>query len=324
MINKSTKLWGNYIAGGAISIIIFYLVYLQVSQRLATVEAGAWQHTASNGWLVAGVIFMVINVLLEGTKWFLLTGSAAEVTYPKALGSYLAGIATGLITPNRIGDYPARILYLGAGNTFRFINVSILGVVAQLTAIFLFGLGGLIYYAISFPSSVAYAVLAACALGLAVLLLVYLRFTAWLPLLQRIKMLRKLAIYGRLIGRFPASKQLWVLGLSVLRFSVFTAQYLFLLKWMNVDMPLADGFWTAALFFWAMAVIPSIAFTGVALRAKLGIFLFGHFSANVVGIIAATVGIWFLNLVLPAIAGCILMIRKRIMPWIKKREWQTF
>jgi hypothetical protein len=322
-MNKSTKLWLNYIAGGAISIIVFWLVYLQVSRQLDSVEAGAWQHTGWNGWLVFCLILMTVNILLESFKWYILSNIATSVTYTKAMCSYLSGIAVALITPNRIGDYPARILYLGGGNTFRFVNVSVLGMVSQLSAIFIFGLAGLIYYVHSFPSIQAYGVLAACAAGLAGLLLLYMRFAYLLPLVQKIKIFRKLAICGGLIGRFTTSRQMIVLGLSVLRFSVFTAQYLSLLKWMNVDMPLAEGFWTAGLFFWAMAVIPSIAFTGVAVRTKLGIFLFGHFSTNIIGIIAATVGIWFINLVIPATAGCILMMRKRVMPWIKKREWQT-
>src|ERR1043165_2677946 len=160
-MNKSTKLWLNYIAGGAISIIVFCLVYLQVSRQLSTVEAGSWQHAGWNGWLIASLILMIINILLESYKWYILSSVATEVTYPKAMGSYLAGIAAALITPNRIGDYPARIMYLGGGNTFRFINVSVLGLVSQLSAIFIFGLAGLIYYVHSFPSTAAYGVLAA-------------------------------------------------------------------------------------------------------------------------------------------------------------------
>lgn len=298
-------------------------MYLQVSQQLSGIEAGAWQHTGWNGWLVLSLILMVVNILLESYKWYMLSGMATNVTYPGALGSYLSGIAAALVTPNRLGDYPARIIYLGGGNTFRFINVSVLGIVAQLSAIFIFGLVGLIYYVHSFPSWLAYGVLAACAAGLAVLVLFYLRFAHLLPVLQKIKIFRRLAVCGRLVGRFTLQKQMSVLGLSVLRFAVFTAQYLFLLKWLNVDMPMAEGFCTAGLFFWAMAVIPSVAFTGVAVRTKLGIFLFGHFSTNIIGIIAATIGIWLINLVIPATAGCILMMRKRIMPWIRKKEWQT-
>ena len=312
-MNKNTKIWVNYIAGGAISLVLLWSIYTQLLKQVSGVSTDAWKHTGWNGYLVLSVSLMGVNLLLESGKWYLLSNSAAQVSYPRAFASYLAGIAISLVTPNRIGDYPARILYLGATNTFRYINVSILGLVSQLSAIFLFGLAGLIHFNIFFPSYPVRIALVVCAVANVLIVLVYWKFEKWLPLLEKVSFLRRFAIYGRLLNRFPASRQAGILALSILRFSVFTAQYLFLLRWMNVNIPLADGFLTAALFFWAMAVIPSIALTGIAIRTKLSMLLFGSYSANMVGIVAATVGIWIINLVVPAIVGSILMIRMRLL-----------
>ena len=97
------------------------------------------------------------------------------------------------------------------------------------------------------------------------------------------------------------------------RFIVFAAQYLFLLKWMNVSVPLPEGFFMAALFFWVMAVIPSIALTELGLRGAVSIYLFQHFSSNTLGMLAATTGIWLLNLILPSIFGSFLIMRMRLL-----------
>ncbi|MES2704090.1 MAG: lysylphosphatidylglycerol synthase transmembrane domain-containing protein [Bacteroidota bacterium] len=317
-MNKNTKIWANYMLGIAISLVLLWSIKMQAGRQLATINADTWNHTGWNGYLAASIVLMILNQVLETGKWYLLCRMIAPLTFAKALRSYLAGIAVALVTPNRIGDYPARILYLGGKSTFRYISVAVLGIMAQLSAIFLFGLAGLIYYNSVFPSFAAKMVLAGCAIANVLLIIGYWRFRLWLPALARMPRLRRFAAYGRLLARFSSAAQLRVLLISVARFGIFTAQYLFLLRWMNVSVPLVDGFWTAALFFWAMAVIPSIAFTGVIIRTKVSMMLFGHFSANTVGIVAATVGIWILNLAVPAIIGSILMIRTRLLLMVKE------
>ncbi len=256
---------------------------------------------------------MFINTSLEGYKWYLLTGQVTHISYRGAFASYLAGVAFAVITPNRIGEYPARILYIGRQHTFRYIHVSILGVLSQLWAVYIFGLGALVYYNIAFPATIAKIALCLCFIANVLAAIFYWRFELWLPVIEKVKWLKKYVVYGKLLNRFTTSKQTKILGISVLRFGIFTAQYLILLRWMNVDLPLAEGFAMAALFFWIIAVVPSIALTELGVRGSVSIFLFHHFSANTVGILAATAGIWILNLIVPAIIGSFLIMRMRLL-----------
>jgi hypothetical protein len=131
--------------------------------------------------------------------------------------------------------------------------------------------------------------------------------------MSRYRLLKRFAIYGQLVKRVSTGRQLRVLLISILRFVIFTAQYLFLLRWMNVIMPPAQGFCMAALFFWVMAVIPSIALTELGIRGTVSVYLFQHFSANTVGIVTAATGLWLLNLIVPSVLGSLLMIRMRIL-----------
>lgn len=225
----------------------------------------------------------------------------------------LAGIAFSLITPNRIGEYPARIIYLRANKTFRLISVSVLGVVAQMLALFIFGLAGLIYYNIHFPGWLALVVLLSCLVFVAGLLVLYFHFGLFVRYLSGISWLRRLRIYGQLLGRFSRRPQLTILGISLARFAVYTAQYLILLRWLNVYIPWYEGFMMSSLFFWVMAVIPTFALAELGERGQVALYLFHHFSENTVGILSATIGLWCINLILPAVAGSILLFRTRIL-----------
>jgi hypothetical protein len=313
-VNKSTKIWLNYFAGGTICLLLLWAIYGQIQKQLHSINSDAWRQTGNNTFIVACLILMVANSYLESYKWHLLLSRTEPVKYVRALGSYLAGVAFSIITPNRIGEYPGRILYLGGGNTFRYINVSVSGVVSQLAGMYLFGFMGLVYYNFAFPDPLAKAALIFCFTINIFIGVVYWRFESWLPAMARIKWLRRFSVYGRLMGRVTTTNRMKVLGISLLRVSVFTAQYLFLLRWMNVEIPLVPGFCVAALFFWVMAVVPSLALTELGIRGAVSMHLFGHFSSNSIGILAATTGLWLLNLILPSVLGSILIIR---MKWLR-------
>ena len=312
-MNKTTKIWLNYVVGAIISLFLLWSIYGQVHRQSASFNENTWKQTGPNIYLFLCIILMFFNTSLESVRWYLLAHNVEPLSYPRALASYLAGIALSIVTPNRVGEYPARILYLGRGNTFGYINVSVLSIMAQLSSVYLFGCVGLVYYNVVFPSVAAKGILAACVLANIFLGVVYWRFEAWLPAFERVAWLRKFAIYGKLLNRMTARKQLMVLTISMARFIIFSAQYLFLLRWMNVSMPVVGGFCMAALFFWIMAVIPSIALTELGVRGQVSLYIFQHFSANTIGILSATTGIWMLNLIVPSIAGSILVLRMKIL-----------
>ncbi len=312
-LNKTTKIWLNYVIGGSISILLLWGIYLQIQKQLNKVDWDAAWQTGPVYLLIICLVLMPLNLALEAKKWHLLARSAQPLSYRKAFFSYFAGIALSLVTPNRIGEYPGRLLYLKRKNTVRLIGVSVLGALAQMLTLFMFGLAGLIYYNIHFPGTFSTVVLVSCAIVLVVVFIIYWRFETWMPVIERIKWLRKFNVYGKLLKRFTPRLQLTILCISVLRYAIYTAQYLFLLWWMNVDMPAFGGFMMSSLFFWVIAVIPSITLVELGERGQVGLYLFHHFSDNTVGILAATVGIWCINLILPAILGSILLFRMRLL-----------
>jgi hypothetical protein len=312
-LNKNTKIWLNYLLGGIISLLLLWGIYLQVQKQLHTTDISTIWQTGPSVFLWLCLLLMPVNLLLEGKKWHLLAGSAQTLSYRQAFSSYLAGIAISIVTPYRIGEYPGRILYLKRKNTFRLISVSILGSVAQMFTVFAFGLLGLIYYNMAFPGKAQQSVLIISAVITIIILVFYFTFERWLPLLERFRWMRRLNIYGQLLKRFSRRDQIMILLISIVRYVVFAAQYLFLLRWMNVYMPLTEGFYMVTVFYWAIAIIPTIALAELGERGQVSLFLFHHFSSNTVGILAATMGIWLLNLIVPAVLGSFLLFRMRIL-----------
>jgi hypothetical protein len=61
-----------------------------------------------------------------------------------------------------------------------------------------------------------------------------------------------------------------------------------------------------------MAIAPTIGFIELPVRATAGMAIFGTFSHNMVGVQAALLAIWLINMVVPSISGsfCILNHQK--------------
>ena len=88
----------------------------------------------------------------------------------------------------------------------------------------------------------------------------------------------------------------------------FTLLYLFQV---NIDKVVC--FWLITIFYLLMAVAPTIGFLELPLRAKASMELMKLYSTNTLGIETAALAIWFINLVIPALIGSILILGIKIV-----------
>jgi hypothetical protein len=85
-----------------------------------------------------------------------------------------------------------------------------------------------------------------------------------------------------------------------------------LLQVLSVEISWIQGFWIISILFLVLAIIPSFAIADLGIRGKFSTELLTLYSANTIGIIGTTFGIWFINLFIPALAGSILILGIKI------------
>jgi len=103
-----------------------------------------------------------------------------------------------------------------------------------------------------------------------------------------------------------------LLSLSAIRYTVFVAQYFLLFRLFEVDIEWWQCFWAVSVIFLVLAIIPTFAIAELGVRGKVSLKLIELFSTNSLGISIATATIWIINLVLPAIAGSLLILSIKI------------
>lgn len=263
--------------------------------------------------LVSIVFLMVLNWTIEAQKWRYLLLGTERFSLWTSLQSVLTGLAVSVITPNRIGEYMGRILFLRNLHKLQGITVTIVGSFAQLIVTGFLGLIGLIYYINQVKSSQWIYWLLAGSLVLCIVLgYFYFNLPTFVEKLSAIPFLRKVKTYLLIVRRFNASQLLRILFLSLLRYGVYTTQFVLLLKLLWVDVPIIDMVLTIWLIFWAMAIVPTIAIAEIGIRGETALYFLAPLSQNHVGIVTATILLWLINLIIPALFGCLFVFRMKI------------
>lgn len=319
-MNKTTKkIILNYILAPLLLALLLWLIYRQITAKGSFADQWAdfkahWY--AGNKILLALVLLLApLNWMLEAKKWQLLLRKIEPLPFRRAFASTLTGIAFSLVTPNKIGDFAGRILYIDNKNKLRAAIATLVGNLAQTLITFAFGIAGLVYCNIYHPGPWQGLALAAALLAASLLVFLYLRIDLIARWSENRVWLRKVIISIRILKRYSRRDLLQVLWISFIRFCVYNLQFLVLANVLGAGIPWHTGFLVSGLMFWMITVIPSIFVADLGVRGFIAGLLFTDtgISANSMAILAGSYMIWFLNLVIPAIIGSLLVLTVRIV-----------
>jgi len=286
-----------------------------------------------HGWFINMIAFvlilMFINWGLEALKWSLLIRKIESVGWLRSYLAVLTGVAVSSLTPNRVGDYFGRVFILEKANRIEGVLITILGSMSQLLITFLAGttctfllfLGHheqLLRY-FNIPEYLYNWFLwggGILVLGLNILfLLLFLNIAVLSAFAGRLKgrVLEKITSYIQVLSAYTTRELLVVILLSASRFLVFSIQMYLLLRAFSVNISFIEGMITIAVIFFAITMIPSVAIAELGIRGSVSLFLIGLQFGNpfeispdiALGIVAASTGLWLVNLVLPALTGAV-------------------
>ncbi|HXB07949.1 MAG TPA: lysylphosphatidylglycerol synthase domain-containing protein [Puia sp.] len=271
-------------------------------------------------WLVLAL--MPLNWGLEARKWQLALRPLGGIAYRNAFRAVFTGSTMACFTPNRMGEYLGRILYVKEGNRIKAISLTMACSIAQLMVTLLIGLLGILYLRADLhPASTgrhhwqfALTVLFWTVLVLLIsLTFIYCRLSLVASFLLKIPFLHRFSAYIKVLENFDAALLLKILFLSFGRYIVFIVQYSLVFPVFGV----ALGFWRVwggmSVVFLVMAVVPTLTFlTELGLRWEASIQVLEFYSSNVVGIFATSFAIWLINLIIPALIGSLLIVRIKL------------
>ncbi len=323
-MNKSIKILLKWIIGPLLAVWLFYSLYQQVKAQpdidssISLIKALPFGANAFKFWLV--ILFVFVNWGLEARKWQLLMNVLQPISFITAFKSVLCGVTFSLNTPNRMGEYGGRILFVEEGKRIKAITLSIAGGMAQLIITMLMGCLGLAFLIFNSHSSENVMgistfwlriFLSGSTFGTLIFIFFFFRLGWLIKLLQKLPYSDRFLKYVNVLETFDAKILLRLLSISMFRYIVFVLQYIFMLQLLQVEQSVWTGFWIITVMFWILAIIPSFAIADLGIRGTVAKTLFAY-SSNTLGILTATFGIWFVNLFIPALIGSLLILSIKI------------
>lgn len=321
-LSKKLKIFINWFLGPILFIWLSVSIYNHIINQPNW--HSSWLKIKSSlqgeqAWKVIVVmLLMLFNWGIEALKWKILVKHIEQISFITAFKGILAGVSLAINTPNRVGEYFGRIIYLKEGNRLRAISLTIVGSISQLIITVVFGSLGLIflrqYLAGTTNNSIGLSLLwiniiIYGSIGTSVLLvLIYFRLSFLIKVIEKIPFVTKYVYFIQKLEEFEWKELSHILLLSLFRYSVFIIQYVLLLQVFDVNIGMLESCWLTFVMFLIMAVVPTIALAELGLRGQVSLLLFGMLSTNTIGIVLTASGIWLINLVVPALAGSLFIL----------------
>ena len=322
-MKKRTAKYLNYLFKLIVVVGLLGLIYKEVGYRddadaIWKIWTTQWQQS-NWWWLVLAFILMPVNWLLETYKWKTLLSAFYPIHIYQAFKGILAGVSISLFTPNRVGDYGGRILAVPAKHNWHALLATAIGSYAQLLILITGGLGAVLYF-IQFHSEWPQLLLTSFWwLSCGLLLLAYFFFfniNKLITLIDKLslpKRFQRLFRYIYEIRQFQRFQLIKALELSLLRYIVYCLQYYMIVRFVGIEAPFWGALSGIASIFLIQSSVPLPPLAALLARGEAALIIWGHFSENTIGILAATFGLFILNLCIPALFGLGVIVRINVL-----------
>lgn len=312
--------------GPLVFCLLSYSIYQQLKNQPNRDQSLQQLKLALNsnglGKLLLVTLLMFVNWGIEARKWQVVINKIQKLSFIKSFKAVFSGTTLAFFTPNRMGEYVGRVLYIEEGKRIQAVSLTIVCSISQLLVTLLVGVGGLIYVKsvvahtrpaesslLFWMNTMLYITLA----GAVFLTLFYFRISWMVRWIERIPKIDRFIAPVRVLDSFNATLLLRLLSLSLIRYLIFIVQYYLLFAVFNVSLDPVQVFWAVSVVFLVLAIVPTIAIiTEVGVRWKASIEVVQLFTGNTIGILAASLAVWIINLVIPALIGSLLILGIRI------------
>ncbi|HPG73056.1 MAG TPA: lysylphosphatidylglycerol synthase domain-containing protein [Bacteroidales bacterium] len=264
------------------------------------------------------VLFLaVLNWSVEGFKWKFLLKPILLISFVGSLKSVLYGISVGLATPNRLGEFAGRVVFLPRNVQSDATLLSLAGSFSQLFVTLAFGIIGFISLLRLVPEAdslffLSYAsIIAFSALFMLIMLVLYRNTHRLGKMLAKIPLIKKYFSVNQSFTILSGKRSIIVLLLSALRYGIFLHQF-YLCVWLfDINISYVDVIIVVSCLYLLMATIPVISAGEPGLRASLSIVLFALFTNQPAAACAASLMLWIINIAVPAAIGSFFLLKTK-------------
>jgi len=255
------------------------------------------------------ILLMFLNWSLESYKWKYLLNKVEDVSFYQAVKGVLSGLAIGFITPNRVGEFAGKIAYLKSENRANGAVMSFVGSSAQLLVTIQAGL--IAIAASKYASPVDIFVTPITLVMLVIVSLVWFKSNLFLKWISRFDWLKKWNKHTDQLATVSEKIMTAVYFLSLVRYLVFPLQYFVLFKMLDTTIDFSECLSMTAISYFLLSIVPTYTIAEIGARGSINLLVFSQLNAPF-AVLSASLLIWIINLIIPALIGLFLLAKFKI------------
>ena len=301
---ENIKKHQNYISICIALLSLCYIVYVVSIRGKSFVEAPFNLNNLSllDIFLlsISLLILSALNWFSEAVKWHILINNYKKFSLNHSIKRCFAGHAIGIMTPNKLGDYAAK-MFLYPGVTKKNILVAnFLNNAYQLLITLFFGSLGLFffykkgdiahYFNLEVHHLWSYIIVAS------IFLLAIILFRE-----RVVYFLSKININKKNNG--------YILLLSITKYIAFSQLYVILLKLLGTDIPLFQLMYATWVMYLISSIVPTFFISDLVVKTGVAVLIFTSLGVNEVNVIIVSFLTWLFNFIIPALVGNVFMLQ---------------
>jgi hypothetical protein len=261
---------------------------------------------------------MFANWGLEALKWRILIKKIENISFSNAFKAVWTGVTAGTITPNRIGEFGGRILFVKPNNRQEATTLTLFGDLAQMTTTLIIGICGISYLFVKDISGGSInlginILIFVSSIGLIIICnLVFFNYNIFLKKLIKIRFLQRVLIGFMPSSEISSKEKITALFLSFTRYAVFSFQFYLSLRYFGIEISLLNAFAAISSMYLAIHVVPNISVAEIGVRLSFAVIFIGIFTYNHTAIGLASLLIYIINIVIPVIVGSVFIMKIRL------------
>ncbi len=316
MTARNKKLFSFLLKLG-ILVLAFWFIYQRILknddnlQKFHTLVSGiTYQKVFITMTLV--VLLMIVNWTLEALKWWHLTRVLSPMSVWRAIESVFCGLTWAVFTPNRLGEYGGRVMFLPVRRRIHGVFAMAVGSFGQNVITNVLGAGAIVWFFYTFIHPLWWVMLGITlvAIGFMAIMLTFYFHIKWMvSLLNRVKFLKKFHRFFDIMGKYRFRELLSIMWFCLARFFVFTFQYYLIIHLLIPEIPFTTMTLLMFVFFFIQSAIPSLDMLDIGVRALTAGKLFSYVTDQSIAVVVAISLIYIINLIIPAILGCVFVLK---------------
>ncbi len=262
--------------------------------------------------MLAAWILFPINWGIESFKWKLITGNVEKISFWRAQQSVYAGICVGNLAPGRATEFLGKLHFFSPEKRVQISLLHFINGFFQLSITIVLGVISFLLHQkkLSESTEIYTAAGILSVILMIIFLLLFLKINPLVHFIQKKSGIAPEAEAAPIVWKKQQLLFLW--GLSILRYFIFTWQFYLLLVCFNSELAGLRLFYGISMYFLITSILPMFSIIEPAIRATIAMVVFEGANMHASGLALAALLLWLINIVFPSVLGYLVLLRENV------------